>query len=292
VTPNGFLFHWTEPTAPARLVTRHPLPPACHFLITRDPQQQRWIVAAWPEATVGHPVFHTINANGEISSATAHHASPVAHHAVAREDAVVLIHDHHAEAFLASDGSPRASLPLPGPISPELITYHQGHLVLLSPDSTPQSCPPARPPVTSSPPTIMEPPLSAGFDSANQLILRTTGGRWLLSTAELSWQITARELLAATRPFRPLPQRNDHPDLPPRFYMAEWHPGCRLVFDTLGVLHLIAAHPTIPIETAILCILGKPAVPWHRDSHPANRSQPDSLAPTIRRFADLARHSA
>lgn len=292
ISPGGFLFHWPQPNAPALPAARHPLPPATHHLITRDPHHQQWIVISWPDTTQSHPAFHTIGTNGEISSATAHHPVAIPLHTTASKGTIILIHNDHADAFLASDGSPRASLPLSQPITPDRITFDRDMLFLLSPDETEDPENTAPPPPTTSPPVIMAPPLSAGFDSAGQLILRTTGSRWQLDPADLSWRITSKVLLAAPRPFRPLPQQNDHPDLPPRFYTAEWHPGCRLVFDTLGILHVIAAIPANPIETAILCVLGQPASPWFRDSQPTPANAADSLAATIRRFSQLARRSA
>lgn len=292
ISPGGFLFHWPQPNAPAHPVNRHPLPPANHHVITRDPRHQQWIVASWPDPAPSHPVFHAINADGEISSATAHHPVATPLHATTSQGTIILIHEGHAEAFLASDGSPRASLPLAQPISPDSITYYGNQLVLLGTDETPVPDSTAPPPSTANPPVIMAPPISAGFDSAGQLVLRSTGSRWQLDPAELSWRTTSKVLLAAPRPFRPLPQQNDHPDLPPRFYSAEWHLGCRLVFDTLGVLHLIAAIPDSPIETAILCILGQPASPWSRDNQPTAANAADSLAGIVRRFSNLARRSA
>jgi hypothetical protein len=292
ISSSGFLFHWPQPNAPAHPVARHPLPPANHHIIARDQHHQQWIVTSWPDSPHSHTAFHTIGANGEIYSATAHHPVAIPLHATASKGTIILIFEDHADAFLASDGSPRASLPLPQPITPDRITFDRDMLILLSPDETEHPDSTATPPATTTPPVTMAPPLSAGFDSAGQLILRTTGSRWQLDPAELSWRTTSKVLLAAPRPFRPLPQQNDHPDLPPRFYTAEWHPGCRLVFDTLGVLHLLAAIPSNPIETAVLCVLGQPATPWSRDSQTTSADAAASLAATIRRFSQLARRSA
>jgi len=292
ISPGGFLFHWPQPNAPAHLVARHPLPPAAHHVITRDPHHDPWIVTSWPDPPPSHPTFHTIGTNGEITATTAHQPVAIPLHATTSEGAIILIFEDHADAFLSWDGSLRASLPLPQPITPDRITYHRDMLVILSPDEAEHPDGTTPPPATTSPSLIMAPPLSAGFDSAGQLILRTTGSRWQLDPAELSWKTTGKVRLAAPRPFRPLPQQNDHPDLPPRFYTAEWHPGCRLVFDTLGVLHLIAPIPASPIETTVLCILGQPASSWSRDCQPAAANPADSLAATIRRFSQLARQSA
>lgn len=292
ISSSGFLFHWPQPNAHAHPVARHPLPPATHHIISRDPHREQWIVTSWPDPPPSHPVFHTIGTNGEITATTAHQPVAIPLHASTSKGTIILIFEDHADAFLASDGSPRASLPLPQPITPDHIAFDQDRLMLLSPDETSTADTTTLPPATTSPPVIMAPPLSAGFDSAGQLILRTTGSRWQLDPAELSWRITSKVLLAAPRPFQPLPQKNDHPNLPPRFYAAEWHPGCRLVFDTLGVLHLIAPIPANPIETAILCVLGQPATPWSRDSQTTSTNAAASLAATIRRFSQLARRSA
>ena len=149
-------------------------------------------------------------------------------------------------------------------------------------------------------PGMMGAPISAGFDSAGGLVVRAGGARWQLVMPDLLWKETGKRLLAAARPFRPVRQRGDMEGSEPEFYVAEWVPECRLVFDVRGVLHVVMRDAEGAVEMAVFGVLESPGAAWVRDAVVAGCGNGEWLAGNgvagsaetvgrmLRRFAEMA----
>jgi hypothetical protein len=149
-------------------------------------------------------------------------------------------------------------------------------------------------------PGMMGAPISAGFDSAGGLVVRAGGARWQLVMPDVLWKETGKRLLAAARPFRPVRQRGEMEGSEPEFYVAEWVPECRLVFDVRGVLHVVMRDAEGAVEMAVLGVLESPGAAWVRDAVVAGCGNGEWLAGSgvagsaetvgrlLRRFAEMA----
>lgn len=151
---------------------------------------------------------------------------------------------------------------------------------------------------------IMTAPISAGFDSAGNLIIRAKGGSWEFPCPHILWKKTTKSMLAAVRPFTALSEPGDDDAPPaPAFYTAEWNLDCRLLFDTRGLLHIDYLDMHGYVEIAILCLPDKATAAWVRHwpegkqhlgakewFQPETEGQPVvNLTPLMQRFAAMAR---
>ncbi|MES2709499.1 MAG: hypothetical protein V4726_23080 [Verrucomicrobiota bacterium] len=163
----------------------------------------------------------------------------------------------------------------------------------------------ARASAFQQPPTLGT-PVSVGFVASGTLIIRAQGGRWELAMPEFAFKTTVKTQLTAVRPFRRVSQdAEETADSVPAFYTAEWHPDCRMIFDTRGLLHLIFSDSQGHLEISLLCLLGQPVAAWTAHwpqpltgnaewflKPPAGTSAPaaiSALVPLMQRFAALAR---
>ncbi len=159
---------------------------------------------------------------------------------------------------------------------------------------------------------LMGVPLSAGFDSAGTLIIRASGGYWELPVPNIIFKKTGKSMLSAVRPFGGVHDITSwkawgDPELDPpaaSYYIAEWNPDCRLIFDTGGVLHIVFHDMHGVVEIAVLCLLNKATAAWVRH-WPAGKQhlgakawfadatvegQPVvNLTPLMQRFSGMAR---
>ncbi len=153
---------------------------------------------------------------------------------------------------------------------------------------------------------LMAAPVSAGFDSAGNLIIRAKGGSWELPCPSILWKSTPKSMLAAVRPFTALSEPGDDDTPPaPAFYAAEWNLDCRLLFDTRGILHIVYHDMHGFVEIAVLCLLDKATAAWVRHwpqgkqhlgakkwFQPEVEGQPVvNLTPLMQRFSAMAKNS-
>ena len=154
---------------------------------------------------------------------------------------------------------------------------------------------------------IMRVPLSAGFDSAGNLIIRAKGGSWEFPVPHILFKKTGKSMLSAVRAFSVVDgEFGEGEDQPVHaFYTAEWNLDCRLIFDTRGILHIVYHDRHGFVEIAVLCLLDKATAAWVRHwpegkqhlgakdwFHPKCEGQPVvNLTPLMQRFAAMARDS-
>lgn len=174
----------------------------------------------------------------------------------------------------------------------------------------------ARAPVSATPasPAVLSTPVSVGFVASGTLVIRAQGGRFELSMPDFAWKPSLKTQLSAVLPFRRVSGDatagggagdggEDEPEVSvPAFYTAEWHPDCRLIFDTRGVLHLVFSDRHGRVELSFLCLMGLPVAAWTAHlpqpmsgnadwfvKPPSAPSPPAPLVPLLQRFAALAR---
>ena len=154
---------------------------------------------------------------------------------------------------------------------------------------------------------IMTVPLSAGFDSAGNLIIRAKGGSWEFPVPHILFKKTGKSMLSAVRSFSVVGgEFGEGEDQPVHaFYTAEWNLDCRLIFDTRGILHIVYHDMHGLVEIAVLCLLDKATAAWVRHwpegkqhagarewFEPEGEGQPVvNLTPLMQRFAAMARDS-
>lgn len=219
--------------------------------------------------------------------------------------AAILGYSYGAEACSLTDGTRLSNLALTEGTWPGSVVFDGQRLALAAPPPGPA---PKPEPVKEvpAPPAVLAAPVSAGFVSSGTLVIRAQGGHWELVMPDFVFSPSQKTQLAAVRPFRRVQVAPDAgEETSPALYEAKWHGDCRLIFDSRGLLHLLFADRSGPVELTLLCLAGKPIAAWeayHRrkmvgnadwflnpsasDLRPAH-----SLVPLFQRFAALAREA-
>lgn len=221
--------------------------------------------------------------------------------------AAVLGYTDKAEACLLEDGSRVDSIALEKGTRRESVVFDGRKLAIATPPTDSPPPPPVPPPAlpkTDLPP-LLGAPVSVGFVASGTLVIRAHGGHWELSLPDFVFKQSMKIQLNAVRPFRRWPQEEEEAaDRVPAFYTAEWHPDCRMIFDTRGLLHLLFTDGAGRVELCLLCLIGKPVAAWLAHlpqpllgnpawllKPPAEPEKIDRLVPLLQRFAALARHA-
>ncbi|MDB6135796.1 MAG: hypothetical protein JWM59_4039 [Verrucomicrobiales bacterium] len=190
-----------------------------------------------------------------------------------QQGAAILGYSDKAEACSLEDGRRLHTLILPQSARAESVVFDGRSLSLATaaglgnnPETSSRKRLVTAPPPPGPMPSVLGTPVSVGFVASGTLVVRAQGGRWELSMPEFVFKPSAKSQLTGVRPFRRIVgmERGDEPmeDTMPAFYTAEWHPECRIIFDTRGLLHLLFADAQGQVAISLLCLIGVPVTAW------------------------------
>ena len=216
--------------------------------------------------------------------------------------AAILGYSDKAEACSLTDGARQHAIILPKGTKADVVVFDGQTLGLASEAPI---VPAALSHASGVPnfPAVLGVPVSAGFVASGTLVIRAQGGRWELAMPDFIFTASQKSQLSAVRPFRRIgPEAGGNADRGPAFYAADWHDGCRLIFDSRGILHLVFSDGQGSVQLTLLALLGKPVAgwvaPWAKPQvgnpdwilKPAgDLGRADQLVPLLQRFAALAR---
>jgi hypothetical protein len=216
--------------------------------------------------------------------------------------AAILGYPEKAEACSLVDGARQHGITLPKGTKADVVVF-DGETLGLASEAPVAAAALSHAAGVPDFPAVLSVPVSAGFVASGTLVIRAQGGRWELVMPDLIFTASQKSQLSAVRPFRRVvSETGGNADRGPAFYVADWHDGCRLIFDSRGMLHLVFSDGQGSVQLTLLALLGKPlagwVAPWVKPQvgnpdwilKPAeDLGRMDQLVPLLQRFAALAR---